>query len=158
MFWRNPSAAFFNFVLPLLFLALLRRGLLRRPRRTSTSSCPGIAGMSMMSTTFIALAINMTFAARAGHPQAPARHAAAAGGLPRRARRHAVTNTVVQVALVTVAGRFFFGIGWPQDWPALVVFVAARRRLLRVARRRARARDPEPRRGARLRRTPSSCR
>ena len=22
MFWRNPSAAFFNFVLPLLFLAL----------------------------------------------------------------------------------------------------------------------------------------
>ena len=25
MFWRNPSAAFFNFLLPLLFLALLAR-------------------------------------------------------------------------------------------------------------------------------------
>ena len=31
MFWRNPTAAFFSFVLPLLFLVPLRRDLLRRP-------------------------------------------------------------------------------------------------------------------------------
>ena len=33
MFWRNPSAAFFNFVLPLLFLAGGRRDPQRQPER-----------------------------------------------------------------------------------------------------------------------------
>ncbi len=32
MFWRNPTAAFFSFVLPLLFLVPVRRDL--EPRRT----------------------------------------------------------------------------------------------------------------------------
>ena len=48
---------------------------------------PGIAGMAVMSTTFNALAFNITVAARAGDPQAHARHAAADVGLPGRDRR-----------------------------------------------------------------------
>ena len=40
MFWRNPTAAFFNFVLPLLFLVPVRRDLLAATRQTSTSSSP----------------------------------------------------------------------------------------------------------------------
>ena len=36
----------------------------------------------------------------------------------------AVTNTVLQVGLVVVAGKAFFGVDWPRDWAALVVFVA----------------------------------
>ena len=38
---------------------------------------------------------------------------------------NAVTNTVLQVAVVIVAGRAFFGIPWPGDWFALLVFLAA---------------------------------
>jgi ABC-2 type transport system permease protein len=38
---------------------------------------------------------------------------------------NAVTNAALQIAIITVAGRVFFGTGWPRDWPELAVFVAA---------------------------------
>jgi ABC-2 type transport system permease protein len=38
---------------------------------------------------------------------------------------NAIANTVLQVAVVIVAGRLFFGIPWPGDWLALLVFLAA---------------------------------
>jgi ABC-2 type transport system permease protein len=50
MFWRNPSAAFFNFVLPLLFLFLLG-AILADNQDALNVIVPGIAGMSVMSTT-----------------------------------------------------------------------------------------------------------
>ena len=76
MFWRNPSAAFFNFVLPLLFLALFG-AIFAGDTDQLDVIVPGIAGMSIMTTTFVALAMNTHLPARAGRPQAPARHAAA---------------------------------------------------------------------------------
>ena len=36
---------------------------------------------------------------------------------------NAVTNTVVQVGIILVAGRIVFGVSWPQDWVALGVFL-----------------------------------
>ena len=36
---------------------------------------------------------------------------------------NAVTNTALQIAIIVLAGRVFFGIGWPAHWGALVVFV-----------------------------------
>src|SRR5687768_9259288 len=57
MFWRSPSAAFFNFLLPLIFLGL--GGAVFSSNRDVI--VPGIAGMSVMATTFTALAYNMTF-------------------------------------------------------------------------------------------------
>src|SRR5580765_6655943 len=59
MFWRNPSAAFFNFLLPLLFLVLLAAILTKQSDRDVI--VPGIAGMAVLATTFSALAYNMTF-------------------------------------------------------------------------------------------------
>src|ERR1700730_8193501 len=60
MFWRNPSAAFFHFVLPLLFLA--GRGALRSVSPHDLNKLvASIAGMSVMSTTFTALAYNIVF-------------------------------------------------------------------------------------------------
>jgi ABC-2 type transport system permease protein len=103
MFWRNPSAAFFNFLLPLLFLAaggailsgsqhdldntvfLRERGVLKRIRGTPLPTLSYFAGVAA----------------------------------------NAVTNTVIQIAIVIVAGRVFFGIGWPQQWGSLIVFVLA---------------------------------
>src|ERR1700750_916876 len=60
MFWRNPSAAFFNFFLPLLFLALFG-AIFSANQKNLDVIVPGIAGMSVMSTTFSALAMNVTF-------------------------------------------------------------------------------------------------
>ena len=60
MFWRNPSAAFFNFVLPLLFLALFG-AIFAGSQEDLDVIVPGIAGMSVMTTTFVALAMNLVF-------------------------------------------------------------------------------------------------
>ncbi|HEY2770005.1 MAG TPA: ABC transporter permease, partial [Solirubrobacteraceae bacterium] len=38
---------------------------------------------------------------------------------------NAITNTVIQITIVVVAGRVFFSIGWPKDWLELIVFVVA---------------------------------
>ena len=60
MFWRNPSAAFFNFVLPLLFL-VGGGAILHGNQHDLNKLVPAIAGMSVMSTTFTALAYNIVF-------------------------------------------------------------------------------------------------
>ena len=46
MFWRNPSAAFFNFVLPLLFLGLFG-AILSGNEEQLEILVPGIAGMAV---------------------------------------------------------------------------------------------------------------
>ncbi|HEX8102325.1 MAG TPA: ABC transporter permease [Solirubrobacteraceae bacterium] len=123
MFWRNPSAAFFNFLLPLLFLALFG-AVFADDQGTLDVIVPGIAGMSVMSTTFSALAMNLTFLREQGvlkrvrgTPLSPAAYLGGIAG-------NAVTNTFIQIAIITVAGKLFFGVDWPRDWPALIVFVA----------------------------------
>ena len=123
MFWRNPSAAFFNFVLPLLFLAA-GGAILSGNQRDLDKLVPSIAGMSVMSTTFTALAYNLTFLREQGVLKrmrgTPLPGGVYLGGLA----LNAVTNTAIQIAIVVVAGRAFFGLGWPHDWIELVVFVA----------------------------------
>ena len=124
MFWRNPSAAFFNFLLPLLFLALFG-AILHGKQHDLNVIVPGIAGMAVMSTTFTALAYNMTFLREEGVLKR-------IRGTPMPAISYllgiafnAVTNAALQIAIITVAGRVFFGTGWPRDLPELIVFVAA---------------------------------
>jgi ABC-2 type transport system permease protein len=60
MFWRNPSAAFFNVVLPLLFLFLVATAF-GSDRDDLEILVPGMAGFAVMTTTFTALAFNITF-------------------------------------------------------------------------------------------------
>jgi ABC-2 type transport system permease protein len=124
LFWRNPSAAFFNFLLPLLFLALFG-AILHGKQHDLNVIVPGIAGMAVMSTTFTALAYNMTFLREQGVLKR-------IRGTPMPGISYllgiafnAVTNAALQIAIITVAGRVFFGTGWPRDWAELVVFVAA---------------------------------
>ena len=124
MFWRNPTAAFFNFVLPLLFLALFG-AIFADDQENLNVIVPGIAGMSIMATTFSALAMNITFLREEGvlkrvrgTPLPTGSYLAAIGA-------NAITNAVLQVAIVVVAGRVFFGVGWPNDWLELGVFVLA---------------------------------
>jgi len=119
MFWRNPTAAFFSFVLPLIFLALF--GAVSDAENLKII-VPGIAGLSVMATTFNALANQMTFLRDAGvlkrmhgTPLPGASYLAGVLG-------NAATNAVVQVAIIVLASRFAFDLGWPKNWLDLVVF------------------------------------
>jgi len=123
LFWRNPSAAFFNFLLPLLFLGLF--GAIFHDRQADLNVIvPGIAGMSVMSTTFSALAYKITFLREEGVLKrvrgTPLPGSAYLGGL----MASEVANTALQIAIIVVSGKLFFGVEWPKDWPELVVFVA----------------------------------
>jgi ABC-2 type transport system permease protein len=124
MFWRNPSAAFFNFALPLLFLAA-GGVILNGKQHDLNLLVPAIAGMSVMSTTFTALAYNIVFLRERGVLKrirgTPLPTISYFGGVA----ANAVTNTAVQITIITVAGKLFFGIGWPLEWFELVVFVVA---------------------------------
>jgi ABC-2 type transport system permease protein len=123
MFWRNPSAAFFNFFLPLLFLALFG-AILAGDEETLQVIVPGIAGMAVMSTTFSALAMTITYLRESGvlkrvrgTPLPTSAYLAGIAG-------NALTNTAVQVALIAAAGTLVLGLDPPQDYVAVMVFVA----------------------------------
>jgi ABC-2 type transport system permease protein len=124
MFWRNPTAAFFGFLLPLLLLAMFG-AVFSGQQADLNVIVPGIAGMSVMSSTFVSLAYNLTFLRERGILKrlrgTPLASSAYLAGIA----ANAITNTVLQVGVVLVAGRVFFGIPWPGDWIALLVFLAA---------------------------------
>ena len=151
MFWRNPSAAFFNFLLPLLLPRAASARSSQRPGGPATSSCPGIAGMSVMATTFNALANNITFLREQGMlkrmrgtPLPPASYLPAIAG-------NAVTNAVdPDRAIVVLAGQALLRHRLAQGLAragrlrraGVVCFASLGVALL--------ARDPELRRGAGL--------
>jgi len=122
MFWRNPSAAFFNFLLPLLFLGWFGAIFAGQTDQIEIL-VPGIAGMAVMSTTFNALAFNITGLRELGilkrvhgTPLPTSAYLAGIAG-------NAVTNTGLQILIITGAGHLLFGLDWPQNWLSLAVFV-----------------------------------
>src|SRR6202050_4395942 len=124
LFWRNPSAAFFNFLLPLLFLAFFGAAF-HSDHKELRIIVPGIAAMAVMSTTFTALAYNMTFLREQGvlkrirgTPMPGISYLLGVAG-------NAITNTTLQIVIITTAGKLLFGTGWPRNYFELVVFVAA---------------------------------
>src|SRR3954471_18540145 len=123
LFWGNPRAGFFNFLLPLLFLALF--GAIFSDNQDNLDVIvPGIAGMAVLSTTFSALAFNLTFLREKGVLKrirgTPLPTGACLGGVA----ANAVTNTLVQVTIILVAGKVFFGVNGLKDLSEFVVFVA----------------------------------
>lgn len=124
MFWRNPSAAFFNFMLPLLFLVLIA-GVYGADAADLDVLEPGIAGMAVMSTTFTALAFNITFIREQGILKrvrgTPLPPVAYFGGVI----GNAVANALLQIALVILVGNFAFGGDLPSNWLTLIVFSLA---------------------------------
>ena len=121
MFWRNPTAAFFSFALPLIFLFLF--GAVFSGNQASLDVLvPGIAGLSVMATTFNALATQMTFLREQGVLKR-------VRGTPLPGTSYlsgiigsAATNAVIQILIIIVAGKFCCGLGWPKDWAELAVF------------------------------------
>ena len=121
LFWRNPSAAFFNFALPMIFLLLIA-SVFRTDKDELNVLIPGIAGMAIMATTFSALAFNLTFIREQGILKR-----VLGTPLPRTTYfagiiGSAVTNAVVQVLLIVALGHVLYDVSWPKDWVALAVF------------------------------------
>ena len=121
MFWRNPTAAFFSFVLPLIFLFLFG-AVFSGNQANLNVLVPGIAGLSVMATTFNALATQMTFLREQGVLKR-------VRGTPLPGTSYlsgiigsAATNAVIQILIIIVAGKLFVGLGWPKDWAELAVF------------------------------------
>jgi ABC-2 type transport system permease protein len=121
LFWRNPSAAFFNFVLPLLLLLLIATAFAGEQDELDVL-VPGIAGMSVMAATFNALALAVVFQRDEGilkrvrgTPIPAASYLAGVIG-------SAVLNGLVQVMLVVAIGNLVYGVDWPRDWLLLAGF------------------------------------
>jgi ABC-2 type transport system permease protein len=121
LFWRNPSAAFFNFGLPLMFLLLIA-SVFHTDKEELNTLVPGIAGMAVMATTFSALAFSLTFYREQGILKrllgTPLPRTTYFGGII----ASAVTNAVVQVLLIVALGHVLYDVSWPKDWVALAVF------------------------------------
>jgi ABC-2 type transport system permease protein len=122
-FWRNPSAAFFNFLLPLVFL-LLFASVFADDAEQLDILIPGIAGMSVMATTFSALAFNVTFLREEGILKRIHGTPIPAGAYFAGFLGSAALNAVVQVVLVIAIGNVLYGVDWPADWFGVAVFTA----------------------------------
>jgi ABC-2 type transport system permease protein len=122
-FWRNPSAAFFNFALPLIVLAGAG-AILAGDSDALGVVVPGIAGMSVMATTFTALAFNLTFLREQGILKRIRGTPLSSSGYLAGLVGSAVTNAALEVFIIIVAGRVLFGLDWPGAPLSVLAFVA----------------------------------
>jgi ABC-2 type transport system permease protein len=121
LFWRNPSAAFFNFLLPLLLLVLVATAFAGDEDELEVL-IPGVAGMGVLATTFTGIAFNLTMLRDEGvlkrvrgTPMPPGAYLAGFIG-------SAALNAFVQVALVVAIGNLVYGVAWPKEPLLLLLF------------------------------------
>jgi ABC-2 type transport system permease protein len=123
LFWRNPSAAFFNFLLPLLLLVLTASAF-SADHEELEILIPGIAGMGVLATTFTSLAFNVTVLRDEGVLKRWRGTPMPAGSYMAGLLASAALNAFAQVLLVVAIGNVAYGVDWPQDPLLLVVFTA----------------------------------
>ena len=123
LFWRNPSAAFFNFLLPLLLLVLTASAF-SADHEELEILIPGIAGMGVLATTFTSLAFNITVLRDDGVLKRWRGTPMPAGSYMAGLLASAALNAFAQVLLVVAIGNVAYGVDWPQDPLLLVVFTA----------------------------------
>jgi ABC-2 type transport system permease protein len=123
LFWRNPSAAFFNFLLPLLLLVLVASAFGSDDDALEVL-VPGVAGMGVLATTFTALAFNLTLLRDDGVLKRIRGTPIPAGAYLAGLLGSAALNAFLQVALVVAIGHLVFGVEWPQDPLLLAGFTA----------------------------------
>jgi ABC-2 type transport system permease protein len=121
LFWRNPSAAFFNFLLPLLLLFLVATAFSTDDKELEVL-IPGIAGMGVLATTFTSLAFNLTLLRDEGVLKRIRGTPMPAGAYLAGLIGSAALNAFLQVLAVVVIGNLVYGVEWPQEPLMLVVF------------------------------------
>ena len=120
LFWRNPSAAFFNFLLPLLLLFLTASAFSADDKELRVL-IPGIAGMGVLATTFTSLAFNITILREDGVLKRWRGTPMPAGSYMAGLLASAALNAFAQVLLVVTIGNLVYGVDWPRD-PAMLVW------------------------------------
>jgi ABC-2 type transport system permease protein len=121
MFWRNPSAAFFSFFLPLILLLLIASVFTTESKELEVL-IPGIAGMSIMATTFNAFSFNLTFLREEGILKRVRGTPIPTGSYLGGVIASAVVNAFLTVALVVLIGHVLYGVEWPREPLTLVLF------------------------------------
>ena len=121
LFWRNPSAAFFNFLLPLLLLVLVASAF-GSDEDALEVLVPGVAGMGVLATTFTALAFNLTLLRDDGVLKRIRGTPIPAGAYLAGLVGSATLNALLQVVLVVAIGNLVYGVDWPQDPLLLAAF------------------------------------
>ena len=123
LFWRNPSAAFFNFVLPLLLLVLTASAFSADQEELEVL-IPGIAAMGVLATTFTSLAFNITILRDEGVLKRWRGTPMPAGSYLAGLLASAAMNAFAQVLIVVTIGNLVYGVDWPQDPLMLIMFTA----------------------------------
>lgn len=130
-FWRNPAAAFFTVILPLMFLVLFNaifegdtvflRG---ADRDISAFYVPGIAALSVISACYTNLGMMVTINRDLGVLKRVRGTPLPAWAYLFGKIAHSMLIAALLVTIVTVAGQVLYGIDVPVDTlPALVVSV-----------------------------------
>ncbi|MGH2751349.1 MAG: ABC transporter permease [Actinomycetota bacterium] len=129
-FWRNPAAAFFTFVFPLLFLVifstLLGGGTTLSPTgeviESTTYYIPAILSFSVVTACFTNIAISISFSRDEGILKR-LRGTPCPGWVYLAARvLHAVFVTMILVLIVLLFGLVFYGVDIPLDtFPAFLL-------------------------------------
>lgn len=131
-FWRNPPAAFFTFAFPLIFLVIFNLLFGNEPIRVpggettaSTFFVPAIATFAIVTATFTNLATTLAFARDQGLLKRYRGTPLPAWAFLTGRVTHAVTITILLVALVTAFGALFYGVDVPTNTlPAVLVALA----------------------------------
>jgi ABC-2 type transport system permease protein len=128
-FWRNPAAAFFTFVFPLMFLVIFNLifggGETKRfgtPVTLSTFYIPAIAAFSVITACYTNIAISLIFSREEGVLKR-------ARGTPLPAWAylfgrivHAIFVAIILVVIVVLFGRVFYHVRLPgHTLPAFIV-------------------------------------
>ena len=130
-FWRNPAAAFFTVILPLMFLVLFNaifegdtvflRG---EDRDISAFYVPGIAALSVISACYTNIGMMVTINRDLGVLKRVRGTPLPAWAYIFGKVVHSIFIAVLLVAIVTIAGQVLYGIDVPgETMPALVVSV-----------------------------------
>jgi len=109
-FWRNPAAAFFTFIFPLMFLVIFNALF-----GDAEFFVPGIATFAIVSTSYTNLAMSMTFLREEGvlkrirgTPLPPALFLVARVV-------HALSLAYILVAIIAAFGALFYDVALPFD-------------------------------------------
>jgi ABC-2 type transport system permease protein len=127
LYWRNRGAAFFTFLLPILFLlafGALGRNADVQGEPYSHFFVPGMLAMAVVVTTFAGLAITLVIRREAailkrirGTPLSPALYLAAMVA-------SLVVVLVAEIAVVLLLGRVAFGVPIPERLDELAAVIA----------------------------------
>ena len=133
-FWRNPAAAFFTFVFPLMFLVIFNlifgndttpRFCNGREFSLSTFFIPAIAAFSVITACYTNISIGVTFARDEGVLKRIRGTPLPAVSYMAARIAHAIMVAVILVVIVVTFGRAFYNVDIPSTtMPAFLVSIA----------------------------------